>query len=593
RTVGENHTSWSDKLDDALWAFHTTYKTLIRCTPYKLVYGKSCHLPIELEHRAYWALKHVNFDLKTVGDHRKLKTRWSGPFTITRVFPYGTIELCQPNGLNFKVNGHHVKHYFGGDIPSNVASDLHTALGYMVQIRLVHFCLKEPKVEVINTAKLIINVAQDSADGDILTTASVATVVCAATTTTATITTVGDITLAQALEEIKSTKPKEKGIDIQELEPVKPMKMKDQIRLDEEADLKLQAAFDKEERLAREKVEKLEEANIALIKTWDDIHAKIDDDHQLAKRMQAQEQEETEEKRNKPPTKAQQRKIMCTYLKNMEGYKLTDLKLKEFDSIQEMFDRAFKRVNKFEDFRTELVKGKENKAGTWLIQESIKKQKKIYKEGRKGYYQIMIGNEKSQMYMVFSQMLKSFNREDLEDMYKLIKAKYESTRPIEDLDLLLWGDLKSIFEPRVEDEVGNASTCVVLELHQLHNCLHRTLIRKASSSQGQPRSKLLERNSIEGQILANFLAETPPKKEKEVKNREAKRREPESENTWRLFTDGSSSSDGSRAGLMLVDPEGKEYTYALRSEIALTFEGSALIPHYTHWQNINSIPSSF
>nr|GEW63378.1 reverse transcriptase domain-containing protein [Tanacetum cinerariifolium] len=59
---------------------------------------------------------------------RKLKTRWSGPFTITRVFPYGTIELSQPNGLNSKVNGHCVKHYFGGDIPFNVALDLHTFL---------------------------------------------------------------------------------------------------------------------------------------------------------------------------------------------------------------------------------------------------------------------------------------------------------------------------------------------------------------------------------------------------------------------------------------------------------------------------------
>nr|GEZ91073.1 hypothetical protein [Tanacetum cinerariifolium] len=73
RTVGENRASWSDKLDDALWAFRTAYKTPIGCTPYKLVYGKSCHLPIELEHRVYWALKHVNFDLKTMGDHRKIQ----------------------------------------------------------------------------------------------------------------------------------------------------------------------------------------------------------------------------------------------------------------------------------------------------------------------------------------------------------------------------------------------------------------------------------------------------------------------------------------------------------------------------------------
>ncbi|GJZ72068.1 reverse transcriptase domain-containing protein [Tanacetum coccineum] len=135
-----------------------------------------------LEHKAYWALKHANFDLKTAGDHRKLqlnelnelrdqayenyliykertkklyeskiknrifnvgdrvllfnsrlkifsgklKTRWSGPFTITQVFPYETIELSQTNGPNFKVNGHRVKHYFRGDIPSKVVSDLQT-----------------------------------------------------------------------------------------------------------------------------------------------------------------------------------------------------------------------------------------------------------------------------------------------------------------------------------------------------------------------------------------------------------------------------------------------------------------------------------
>ncbi|GKC43348.1 hypothetical protein Tco_1061070 [Tanacetum coccineum] len=241
--------------------------------------------------------------------------------------------------------------------------------------------------------------------------------------TTVTITT-KEITLAQALEALKTSKPKVKGIVFQEPsttttittissqqsqdkgkgimieEPVKPMKKKVQIMLDEEAALKLQAEFDEEERLAREKAEKEKEANIALIEEWDDIQAKIDADHQLAERLQAQEQEElsdaekatlfqqllekrrkhfaakrAEERRNKPPTKAQQRQIMCTYLKNMEGYKLKDLKSKGFDSIQEMFDRAFKRVNTFEDFRTELVEGKEKRAGEELIQESSKKQK--------------------------------------------------------------------------------------------------------------------------------------------------------------------------------------------------------------------------
>nr|GEY94003.1 hypothetical protein [Tanacetum cinerariifolium] len=70
---GENRASWSDKLDDTLWAFRTAFKTPIGCTPYKLVYEKACHLPIELEHKAYWALKHCNFDLKTAGDHRKVQ----------------------------------------------------------------------------------------------------------------------------------------------------------------------------------------------------------------------------------------------------------------------------------------------------------------------------------------------------------------------------------------------------------------------------------------------------------------------------------------------------------------------------------------
>ncbi|GKB69293.1 reverse transcriptase domain-containing protein [Tanacetum coccineum] len=75
RTVCENRALWSDKLNDALWAFHTAFKTPIECTPYKLVYGKACHLPIELEHKTYWALKHCNFDIKTVGDHKKVQMK--------------------------------------------------------------------------------------------------------------------------------------------------------------------------------------------------------------------------------------------------------------------------------------------------------------------------------------------------------------------------------------------------------------------------------------------------------------------------------------------------------------------------------------
>nr|GEW44198.1 hypothetical protein [Tanacetum cinerariifolium] len=72
RNRGQYRASLSNKLDDALWAFCTAYKTPIGCTPYKLVYGKAFHLPIELEHKAYWAIKQTNFDMSVAGDHRKI-----------------------------------------------------------------------------------------------------------------------------------------------------------------------------------------------------------------------------------------------------------------------------------------------------------------------------------------------------------------------------------------------------------------------------------------------------------------------------------------------------------------------------------------
>ncbi|GJU13599.1 hypothetical protein Tco_1135995 [Tanacetum coccineum] len=125
-----------------------------------------------------------------------------------------------------------------------------------------------------------------------------------------------------------------------------------------------------------------------------------------------------------------------------------------------MFDRAFKRVNTFEDFRTELcleITPDEEEVIIDTISLVVKSPSivvwKIHKEGRKSYYQIIRADGKSQMYMIFSHMLKSFDREDLETFYKLVKAKYKSTKPVEDLDLVLWNDLKTMFEPHVEDAV--------------------------------------------------------------------------------------------------------------------------------------------
>ncbi|GJS98974.1 putative ribonuclease H-like domain-containing protein [Tanacetum coccineum] len=190
--------------------------------------------------------------------------------------------------------------------------------------------------------------------GEVVTAANVE--ISTASPTAATITTV-ELTLAQTLAELKSARPKtkrvvmkepsetttttipskDKGKGIMVEEPLK-MKKKDQVLFDEQEAIRLQAQFDEEERIAREK----EEANAALIAQWNDIQDKVETDYELAQRLQAEEQEEltieeksklfqqllekrrkhfaakrAEERRNRPPTKAQQRSIMCTYLKNM------------------------------------------------------------------------------------------------------------------------------------------------------------------------------------------------------------------------------------------------------------------------------------
>ncbi|GJZ88730.1 hypothetical protein Tco_0660512 [Tanacetum coccineum] len=149
-----------------------------------------------------------------------------------------------------------------------------------------------------------------------------------------------------------------------EPKPVKPTKKKFQIMLDEEIALKLQVEIDEEERIARAEEEKIDEANIA----WDDIQEKVDADYKLAKRLKHFAAKRAEKK-------TQQKKTMITYLKNMEGWKHKDLKSKDFDSIKELFDKAFKRVNMFVDFRTNLVEGSSKRAGEDLEQKSTKKQK--------------------------------------------------------------------------------------------------------------------------------------------------------------------------------------------------------------------------
>ncbi|GKD73166.1 hypothetical protein Tco_1331448 [Tanacetum coccineum] len=237
--------------------------------------------------------------------------------------------------------------------------------------------------------------------------------------------------------------PKDKGKGIMQ-EPEKPVKGKDQIEYDADMAKRLQAELDKEVRIEREREEE-------------------------ATRKKFFAAKRAEEQRNKPPTKAEQRKKLCTYMKHMAGYKDKDFKGKSFDAIKQMFDKAYKQVNDFVPMDTESSRKKavsKKRAGERPSKESAKRQK-IEDDAEKAelkacleivpgddsvvnieslaikypivdwkthilakdkmYYQIISADGSTQYYKIFSVMLNDFDRQDVLDLYRLVKERFEST----------------------------------------------------------------------------------------------------------------------------------------------------------------------
>ncbi|GJU86875.1 reverse transcriptase domain-containing protein [Tanacetum coccineum] len=421
RTVGENRASWSDKLDNALWAFRTAYKTPIGCTPYKLVYGKSCHLPVELEHKAYWALKHANFDLKTAGDYRKLqlnelhelrdqayensliykeKTKRIHDAKIkNRIFNVGDRVLLFNSRL--KIFSGLIQNFlktlvFG--VVSWITRASYPLLAISlgresIDLMLPTYCfvLTYPAVVISESSvrsDLLFNDEDgggDSVERAITTDASLVAAYILKTQSTE----MSNVDIPQGMDTEGHTSGSGEGsmehtFELMDTVPPTPH------------DLPLSG----------------EEAKTAQDRVITRLKLRV-------KRLEKKRKERTPQP------------IKRRLFKGKRSEKGWDQGLDQIESDAELAQRLHEEELAELD-RAQKERQKEEEATSVALAEEANGSFKNYK--------------------IFNKMLDDFDRQDVTDLHRLVNERYKTTSP-EGYDLLLWGDLKTLFEPNKEDEI--------------------------------------------------------------------------------------------------------------------------------------------
>ncbi|GJR84194.1 hypothetical protein Tco_0154979 [Tanacetum coccineum] len=208
----------------------------------------------------------------------------------------------------------------------------------------------------------------------------------------------------------------------------------------------------------------------------DNIQAMIKADEKLATRVQAEEQE-LHSIKEKPRLLVE---MISERKRNVGGYKHNQLKGKSYEEIQKLFDKTYKQVNSFvpmesddKDKDSEKKAGgirkktfSRKRAGEKQSEESAKRQKMeddAEKEELRAYLDIITGddvviiraNGSTKSYKIFIEMIDDFDRQDVLDLYRLVKERFE-TASLEGYDILLWGDLINVFEPSKDNKVWKA-----------------------------------------------------------------------------------------------------------------------------------------